>query len=123
VVQGAGGMAQLLSRGQERFGIYCVPCHGGLGDGQGMVPRVSNVALIRPPTFHDDRLRHAPDGQIYATIRNGVRNMPSYRANIPVRDRWAIVAYVRALQVSQQDGRTAMTNVPQRAAGATETAR
>lgn len=101
-------MERLVRRGQDRYGIYCVPCHGGLGDGQGMVPNVSNVAAMRPPTFHDDRIRHMPDGQLYATIRNGIRNMPAYRAQIPVRDRWAIVAYVRALQVSQGDQRTAM---------------
>lgn len=109
VVESLGGMGDALERGEERYGIYCTPCHGGLGDGQGMVPRVaSDVATIRPPTFHDDRIRHMPDGQMYATIRNGVRNMPAYRHNVPVADRWAIVAYVRALQLSQMDGRTAM---------------
>ena len=97
----------LARRGRSRFDIYCVPCHGGLGDGRGMVPRVSGEAAMRPPSFHDDRIRTMPDGQLYATIRNGLRNMPAYRAQIPVRDRWAIVAYVRALQLQQMDRRTA----------------
>ncbi|MCB9591231.1 MAG: cytochrome c [Sandaracinaceae bacterium] len=104
VVAGFDGMEALLARGQTRFDIYCVPCHGALGDGEGMVPEVSNVATIRPPTFHDDRIRHMPDGQLYATIRNGLRNMPAYGHVVPVRDRWAIVGYVRALQLSQMDG-------------------
>jgi mono/diheme cytochrome c family protein len=108
MVEQFGGMAELVERGQDRYGIYCVPCHGGLGDGQGMVPQVSGVAAIQPPTFHDDRIRHMPDGQLFATIRNGIRNMPAYRHNVPVADRWAIVAYVRALQLHQMDGRTAM---------------
>lgn len=101
VVARAGGLDALAHRGEDRYGIYCVPCHGGLGDGNGMVPEVSGVGTIRPPTFHDDRLRTAPDGQIYATIRNGIRNMPAYRQSVPVQDRWAIVAYVRALQIDQ----------------------
>lgn len=103
VVEDFGGMDALLERGEERYGISCVPCHGGLGDGGGMVPEVSGVATIRPPTFHDDRIRHMPDGQLYATIRNGIRNMPAYAHSIPVEDRWAIVGYVRALQLSQMD--------------------
>ena len=107
VIEGAGGMGALVERGQERYGIFCVPCHGGLGDGNGMVPEVSQVGTIRPPTFHDDRIRHMPDGQLYATVRNGIRNMPAYGSNIPVADRWAIVSYVRALQLSQMDTRTA----------------
>lgn len=107
VVARSGGLDSLTRRGQDRYGIYCVPCHGGLGDGNGMVPEVSGVGTIRPPTFHDDRLRTAPDGQIYATIRNGIRNMPAYQHNIPVQDRWAIVAYVRALQINQADGGSA----------------
>ena len=99
------GMEAFVQRGQERFGIYCTPCHGRTGDGQGMVPyraaHGGGYAFPAPPTFHQDRLRHAPDGQIFATITNGVRNMPSYAAQIPINDRWAIVAYLRALQISQ----------------------
>jgi mono/diheme cytochrome c family protein len=101
VVEGQGGMPSLLARGRERYGIYCTPCHGGLGDGEGMVPRVSGVAGITPPTFHQESIRRMPDGQLYATITNGLRNMPAYRAQIPVADRWAIVAYVRALQLAE----------------------
>lgn len=104
VVEDFGGMSALLERGQERYDIFCVPCHGGLGDGEGMVAHVSGEATLGPPTFHGERLREMPDGQLYATIRNGIRNMPAYRHNVPVRDRWAIVGYVRALQLSQMDG-------------------
>jgi mono/diheme cytochrome c family protein len=97
-----GGWDALLARGRDRYTIYCVPCHSGVGDGNGLVPTsVPSVAQIRPPTFHDDRLRTVPDGQIFATISNGIRNMPAYNAQIPVRDRWAIVAYVRALQLAR----------------------
>jgi hypothetical protein len=88
----------LLKRGQERFNIYCSPCHSRLGDGQGMVVK---RGLLPPPTFHDDRLRTVADGHVFDVITNGIRNMPSYRYQIPVSDRWAIVAYFRALQRSQ----------------------
>ena len=74
------------------------------GDGKGMVSRRAaalGASGLVAPSFHDDRLRHIPDGQLFATITNGVRNMPSYAHNIPVDDRWAIVQYVRALQLSQ----------------------
>ena len=93
------GMDHMLKRGQDRFGIYCTPCHGLDGSGQGMVVK---HGFVPPPTYHQDRLRHMPDGQLYATIENGVRNMPAYGPQIPTFDRWAIVAYVRALQISQQ---------------------
>ncbi|MFK7988676.1 MAG: cytochrome c [Sandaracinaceae bacterium] len=118
VIDEAGGMDDLLTRGQDRYGIYCVPCHGGLGDGQGLVPEVAGGGAIQPPTFHEERLRGIPDGQLYATIRNGVRNMPAYNHNIPVQDRWAIVSYVRALQLSQLDARTAQLEPPTPALGA-----
>ena len=89
---------QLLKRGQERFNIYCAPCHGQTGDGQGiMVQR----GYLPPPSYHQDRLRNLPDGYIFDVITNGVRNMPSYRHQVPVADRWAIVSYLRALQRSQ----------------------
>lgn len=100
VVQRMGGMSALLERGQERYGIYCTPCHDGTGAGQGAVIQRANWQPA-PPTFHQDRLRQMPDGQLFATISNGVRLMPSYSARIPVDDRWAIVSYVRALQLSQ----------------------
>jgi mono/diheme cytochrome c family protein len=101
IVSEAGGMENLVYRGRDRYNIYCVPCHGGLGDGNGSVP--NRAGLLRPPSLHDDVYRTAPDGRIYATIRNGVRSMPSYRHAIPMADRWAIVSYVRALQLSQLD--------------------
>ncbi len=87
----------MIMRGQERFNIYCSPCHSRLGDGQGMVVK---RGLIPPPTFHDDRLRDTADGHIFDVITNGVRNMPAYKYQIPVADRWAIVSYFRALQRS-----------------------
>ncbi len=108
VVDDAGDMDALVQRGQDRYAIYCVPCHGGLGDGQGMVGQVSRVAAIQPPSFHQDRIRHMADGQLFATITNGIRNMPAYGPQVAVRDRWAIVSYVRALQLAQADQRTAM---------------
>jgi len=90
----------LLSRGQERFGIYCAPCHGAVGDGRGIVV-LRDKGMIPPPTYHDDRMRGLPDGHFFDVITNGIRNMPAYRHQIPVADRWAIVSYVRALQRSQ----------------------
>lgn len=114
VVDEAGGLDALLHRGQDRFNIYCVPCHGGLGDGQGMVGQVSGVAAIQPPSFHQDRIRQMPDGQLFATMSNGIRNMPAYAPQVPAADRWAIVSYVRALQLAQADQRTAMRTETQR---------
>lgn len=87
-----------LTRGQERYNIYCSPCHSKAGDGKGIVVQ---RGFMPPPTFHQDRIRQMPDGQIFNVISNGFRNMPSYRHQIPVEDRWKIVAYVRALQKSQ----------------------
>jgi mono/diheme cytochrome c family protein len=88
----------LLKRGRERFDVYCSPCHSRAGDGRGiMVER----GYPPPSSFHVDRIRQFPDGQIFDVITHGVRNMPSYRRQIPVDDRWAIVAYARALQRSQ----------------------
>ena len=88
----------LLQRGQERFNIYCAPCHSTVGDGKGIVVA---KGMLPPPSFHTDLLRGYPDGHIYNVITNGIRNMPSYKHQISVDDRWAIVAYVRALQRSQ----------------------
>ncbi len=88
----------LLARGQERYNIYCSPCHGRVGDGKGIVVK---RGLMPPPTFHEKRLREIEDGYIFTVISNGIRNMPSYKEQIPVSDRWAIVAYFRALQRSQ----------------------
>jgi mono/diheme cytochrome c family protein len=104
-VRRAGGMEPLLARGQERFGIYCTPCHDHTGAGNGTVVQ---RGFQKPPTLHDPRIRQMPDGQLFATIKNGVRNMPAYGAQIPSSDRWAIVSYVRALELSQLS-----MNVPQ----------
>jgi len=88
----------LLERGRERYDIFCSPCHSRIGDGQGMVVK---RGLIAPPSFHEDRLRQIEDGHIFEVITNGLRNMPAYKYQIPVDDRWAIIAYLRALQLSQ----------------------
>jgi cytochrome c len=87
-----------IERGQARFNIYCTPCHGRLGDGEGMVVK---RGFKHPPTFHQDRLRSQPVGYIYDVITNGYGSMISYASRIPVEDRWAIVSYVRTLQYSQ----------------------
>ena len=100
MIEQLGGPAAAMARGQERYNIYCRPCHDGTGSGQGMaITRAKWWPAL--PSFHDERLRGIPDGQIFATITHGVRIMPSYGARIPIADRWAIVAYVRALQLSQ----------------------
>jgi mono/diheme cytochrome c family protein len=99
-----GGMDKLLARGKDRYAIYCTPCHDATGNGNGEVAAhavATGAAVMKPPTYHIDRLRHSPDGQLFATISNGLRNMPAYGFQIPTNDRWAIVGYVRALQVSQ----------------------
>ena len=90
--------AKLLRRGRERFDIYCAPCHDGAGTGQGIVVK---RGMLQPPSFHDDRIRAMPVGEVFGVVTHGVRNMPSYAAQIPAQDRWAIVAYVRALQLSR----------------------
>lgn len=99
-VDNLGGAAAMLNRGQERYNIYCRPCHDGTGSGKGTVIERANFQPA-PPTFHQDRIRQMPDGQLFATITHGARVMPPYAARIPVVDRWAIVSYVRALQLSQ----------------------
>ena len=89
----------VLERGRERFDIFCSPCHGRVGDGQGMIVKRGFRA---PPTYHQDRLREAPEGHFFDVISNGFGSMESFDDRIPPRDRWAIVAYIRALQLSQQ---------------------
>lgn len=89
---------EILARGRERFGIYCINCHGTLGDGDGMI--VSR-GLKRPPSYHIDRLRQAPPGYIFGVITNGFGVMYDLSDRIRPDDRWAITAYVRALQQSQ----------------------
>lgn len=91
------GRAELV-RGQERFNIYCTPCHGTLGDGNGMVV---TRGLRQAATYHQDRLRQEKLGYFYDVITNGFGAMQGYAEQIPVRDRWLIVAYVRTLQLSQ----------------------
>lgn len=88
----------VLLRGQERFGIFCSPCHGALGDGQGMVVQ---RGYKQPPSFHEQRLREMPAGYYFDVMTNGFGQMQSYRSQVPTADRWAIVAYLRALQLSQ----------------------
>src|SRR5580704_16353537 len=89
---------ELLQRGQQRYGIYCTPCHGIQGDGLGMV---ALRGMKHPPSFHQDRLRQVPNGYLYDVITNGFGGMLGYSAQIPPADRWAIVSYVRALQLSR----------------------
>ena len=90
--------AENLARGHERFNIYCAPCHSRLGDGNGTVPQ---RGYKHPPTYHQDRLRKAPLGYFFDVMTNGFGTMPDYSAQIPPQDRWCIVAYIRALQLSQ----------------------
>jgi mono/diheme cytochrome c family protein len=90
--------AELLQRGQERYGIFCSPCHGGQGDGQGMV---AMRGMKHPPSYHQERLRQMPNGYFFDVATNGFGAMYGYSAQIPPHDRWAIVAYVRALQLSR----------------------
>lgn len=89
-----------MYRGKDRFEVYCTPCHGIAGDGNGII-MANNYGFVPAPSFHIDRLRNVNDGYIYSAIANGIRTMPSYASQIPVKDRWAIVSYVRALQRSQ----------------------
>jgi mono/diheme cytochrome c family protein len=95
-----------MTRGRERYNIYCSPCHGVLGDGQGMVVQ---RGLRRAASYHDDRLRQEKVGYFYDVITNGFGAMQGYAEQVPVRDRWLIIAYVRALQLSQH---ATMAEVP-----------
>jgi mono/diheme cytochrome c family protein len=103
---------EFIRHGQERYTIFCQPCHGAVGYGDGIVnvramelvsnPVISNgTTWVSPKNIHEPEIRDQPVGQIYNTITNGVRNMAGYAAQIPVEDRWAIVAYVKSLQRSQ----------------------
>jgi mono/diheme cytochrome c family protein len=89
---------RVMARGRERFDIYCSPCHGRTGEGDGMIVR---RGYRRPPTFHQDRLRESPVGHYFDVITNGFGAMPEYATQINAEDRWKIVAYIRALQVSE----------------------
>jgi mono/diheme cytochrome c family protein len=88
---------EVMARGQERFNIYCSPCHGRTGEGDGMIVR---RGYRRPPAYSDERVRNFPVGHIFDVITNGFGAMPDYQAQIPASDRWAIVAYVKALQLA-----------------------
>ena len=89
---------KLLTRGQDRYKIFCTPCHGLQGDGNGMI---AMRGMKHPPSYQIDRLRQAPNGYFYDVISNGFGAMYSYSERIPPSDRWAIIAYVRALQLSR----------------------
>lgn len=90
---------EVMARGRERFNVFCAPCHGRTGQGNGMVVQRGFRA---PPSFHDERLRTAPVGYFYDVQTNGFGAMSDYAAQVPVADRWAIAAYIRALQFSQR---------------------
>ena len=92
---------QFLSRGQQSYTIYCAPCHGALGDGNGITKQYGMGAT---PTYHDDRLRQIAEGDIFNTITHGKNNMLSYADKLTPEERWAVVAYVRALQRAQTGG-------------------
>jgi len=96
-----------VERGRERFDIFCSPCHDRVGSGRGMVVQ---RGYRQPPSFHIERLREAPAGFFFDVMTRGFGAMPSYAAQIPVDDRWAIVAYIRALQLSQA---ATLDDVPQ----------
>jgi mono/diheme cytochrome c family protein len=98
--------ADVMARGQERYDIFCSPCHSRTGEGDGLVVR---RGYRRPPSFHDERLRAIAAGHFFDVITNGFGAMPDYAAQIPVEDRWAIVAYVRAIQRSH---RNTLADVP-----------
>lgn len=99
----------VVVRGKERYEIFCSACHGLTGNGDGMIVR---RGFRRAASFNDDRLRQAPVGHYFDAITNGWGAMPSYAPQIPVQDRWAIVAYIRALQLSQQNLSTKDATAP-----------
>src|SRR5262245_25228278 len=105
--------AGVLSRGQERFGIYCAPCHGLGGAGDGIVAvraeRAQEGTWVPPTSVHDATVLARPVGHLFNTITNGIRTMPAYGPQIPADDRWAIVAYVRALQLSRHAKASVLT--------------
>jgi cytochrome c553 len=98
--------ATVMERGQERFNVFCAPCHGRTGVGDGMIVQ---RGFRQPPSLHEDRLREAPAGYFFDIITHGFGAMQDYAAQVPVADRWAITAYIRALQLSQ---RATLDDVP-----------
>jgi mono/diheme cytochrome c family protein len=103
--------ADLVERGQDRFNVYCAPCHDRTGSGDGMIVK---RGYHKPPSYHIDRLRKAPNGYLYDVITSGFGAMPDYAAQIQPRDRWAIVAYIRALQLSEN---ASLSDAPAEARG------
>jgi hypothetical protein len=101
----------VLQRGRERFNIFCTPCHGYTGNANGMIVQ---RGLSRPPSYHIARLKQAPVGHFFDVMTNGFGAMYSYASCIPVSDRWAIIAYIRVLQLSQG---AALTDVPENERG------
>jgi mono/diheme cytochrome c family protein len=89
---------QVLDRGQERFNVYCSPCHGRTGEGNGMIVQ---RGFRQPPSYHEERLRNAPVGYFFDVMTNGFGAMQDYSAQVTVPDRWAIAAYIRVLQLSR----------------------
>ena len=98
--------SDVMARGQERFNVFCAPCHGRTGDGTGMIVQ---RGFRQPPSYYEDRLVNAPVGYLYDVMTNGFGAMQDYAAQVPVSDRWAIAAYIRALQLSR---RGSMNDVP-----------
>jgi mono/diheme cytochrome c family protein len=98
--------AEMMARGQERFNVFCSPCHGRTGDGTGMIVQ---RGFRKPPSYYEDRLVNAPVGYLFDVMTNGFGAMQDYSAQVPVADRWAIAAYLRALQLSR---RGTMDDVP-----------
>jgi mono/diheme cytochrome c family protein len=110
---------QDIDRGQERYNIYCSVCHGATGNGDGMIARRGfNKPL--PASYHQDRLRQAPVGHFFDVMTNGWGAMPSYAAQIPVADRWKIIAYIRALQLSEMPAQAQGSPAPGTKTGGTE---
>lgn len=106
---------EVLDRGEERYNIYCSPCHSQVGDGNGMIVQ---RGFKQPPSYHTDRLRKAPIGHFFDVMTNGFGAMSEYKSQVSVSDRWAIAAYIRALQLSQNATRdevpagTEVSNTP-----------
>jgi mono/diheme cytochrome c family protein len=103
--------AATLARGEERYNIYCTPCHGPVGLGDGMVAKRGFAGVAN---LHDERIRGMAEGELYSAIANGIRIMPSYGLQVNEQDRWAIVAYLRALQRSQNAKTTDLNEADQK---------
>ena len=110
---------QTLARGEDRYNIYCAPCHDRTGGGRGMIITRSRNAFPAPPEFYAERVRGLSDGEIFDVITHGVRNMPGYAYQIPVEDRWAIITWVRVLG---RAGHGTLDDVPADARGRIEAA-